>query len=99
MLKRIASNQQKLTLAMKTQSWTHKILARFPENKEKYDYSKVTYSNCKTKVEIGCKKCQSYFNQNPSLHGQGTGCPNRCCVKKKSKESNSMGYDCPNTKA
>jgi len=43
-----------------------------------YDYSKVDYSNCNTKVIIICKK-HGEFYQNPGNHyNSGNGCP-KCC--------------------
>ena len=43
-----------------------------------YDYSKVVYKNCKTKVEIICKEHGSFFTV-PSSLLQGCGCPK--CAK------------------
>jgi hypothetical protein len=43
---------------------------------DKYDYSKVDYKNCKTKVVIICKE-HDEFQQIPSSHLQGYGC-GRC---------------------
>ena len=45
------------------------------KHKDRYDYSKVSYKNCKTKVEIICKKCDQSFMQTPSKHLFGRGCP------------------------
>lgn len=39
-----------------------------------YDYSKVQYANCRTKVEIVCKEHGSFF-QIPNNHLRGNGCP------------------------
>ncbi len=41
---------------------------------DKYDYSKVDYSNSKKKVIIICKK-HGEFLQSPNLHLKGNGCP------------------------
>lgn len=47
---------------------------------DKYDYSKVLYTNCKTKVVIICKEhCE--FEQVPSSHLSGAGCP-KCATTK-----------------
>lgn len=43
--------------------------------KEYYDYSKVVYIKNKIKIEIGCKKCNTWFWATPFNHLQGTGCP------------------------
>ncbi len=41
-----------------------------------YDYSRVTHSNSKGKVEIGCNRCGAYFFQRPDGHAvYGYGCP------------------------
>lgn len=42
---------------------------------DKYDYSKVNYINCKTKVSIICPE-HGEFWQTPHLHLNGRGCPN-----------------------
>ena len=52
--------------------------------KETYDYSKVIYSNCDTKVEIICSKHGSFW-QTPYCHLKGTNCPK--CNKNKGEES------------
>lgn len=44
---------------------------------KKYDYSKVVYINCDTKVEIICNKHKKSFFQSPYSHLKGNGCP-RC---------------------
>lgn len=41
---------------------------------DKYDYSKVEYTNAKNKVEIICKKHNEFY-QTPSDHLGGCGCP------------------------
>lgn len=45
-----------------------------------YDYSSVNYINYKTPIKITCKTCGNIFNQTPSNHGLGSGCPK--CAKK-----------------
>lgn len=40
----------------------------------KYNYDKVDYINSRTKVFIGCPK-HGYFEQTPSKHLEGRGCP------------------------
>ena len=47
----------------------------------KYDYSKVEYTNTKTKVEIICSDHGSFF-QKPNNHKQGAGCP-KCNINSK----------------
>lgn len=41
---------------------------------KKYDYSRVVYKNCKTKVEIRCPR-HGIFLQKPNGHLSGNGCP------------------------
>ena len=48
---------------------------------DKYDYSKVEYINCKTKVVIICKE-HGEFEQIPSLHLSGCGCK-KCGIIKR----------------
>ena len=40
------------------------------------DYSKVSYKNNSTKVELKCNKCGNIFFQTPRDHLTGHGCPN-----------------------
>ena len=47
---------------------------------DKYDYSKVEYKNCTTKIKIICKK-HGVFEQSPKKHINGRGCP--LCGKKR----------------
>ena len=42
---------------------------------DKYGYEKVIYVDCKTKVQIFCKKCNKYFWQIPKYQMAGAGCP------------------------
>ena len=51
---------------------------------DKYDYSKVEYVNCSTKVCIVCSK-HGEFWQTPNKHLCGCGCP-KCAGKGKNKE-------------
>ena len=48
-----------------------------------YDYSRVNYTRSIDKVSIGCKKHNIIFEQTPSLHLCGHGCPD--CGKEKVK--------------
>lgn len=41
---------------------------------DKYDYSLAVYVNCKTKIDIICKK-HGIFKQTPTKHISGHGCP------------------------
>ena len=59
--------------SLKTQE---EIIIRFQivHPKDEYGYWNVVYKNMKTPVEIYCKKCGDYFNQNPVDHLAGRGC-------------------------
>lgn len=41
----------------------------------KYNYSRVTYTNANTKVNIVCNTCGHTFNMVPAIHIYGQGCP------------------------
>lgn len=43
-------------------------------HKDKYDYSRVNYINCNTKVCIICNRCHREFLQTPTKHLRGQGC-------------------------
>lgn len=47
----------------------------------RYDYSKVNYTNTNNKVDIICKKHGYLFSQDPSSHLSGCGCP-KCNASK-----------------
>ena len=47
---------------------------------DKYDYSLVEYKANHDKVKIICKNCGKVFEQTPSKHIRGQGCPNRCYI-------------------
>jgi very-short-patch-repair endonuclease/endogenous inhibitor of DNA gyrase (YacG/DUF329 family) len=61
---------------MTTQEFTEKAIEK---HGDKYDYSKVKYINCKTKVTIICPT-HGDFQQRPSIHCAGAGCS--CCINK-----------------
>jgi len=62
-----------------------KVIAQFRAKQgQKYDYSKVHYTNDSTKVEIICPEHGSFW-QTPSDHKQGCGCP-VCCESRGEKE-------------
>ena len=52
------------------------------EHGDKYDYSKVEYVNCDTKVCINCRE-HGEFWQTPNNHINGSGCP-KCDVENRS---------------
>lgn len=57
---------------------------------DRYDYSKVLYSNAKSKVTIGCKM-HGYFSQSPTNHLAGKGC--RVCAFERVGSINSIDTD------
>jgi len=57
-----------------TKEYIEKILTKYPENKNKYNYDKVVYINSSTKILIWCCKCKKYFKQSASAHLDGRGC-------------------------
>jgi len=59
-----------------TTTWVAEILRKYPENAEKYDYSRVDYKNANTKVKIGCLRDpeHGFFSQLPLNHWKGSGC-------------------------
>ncbi len=73
---------------------------------QKFNYSKVEYTNNHTKVEIKCNACSLIFFQIPMSHiNQKHGCPNCFCLKlrkdrqkperflEKAKQKHSLAYD------
>ena len=57
---------------------------------DRYDYSKVNYVNCHTKVEIICKKHGSFW-QNPMSHLKGFNCP--MCYAESSVSNKEIGLN------
>jgi hypothetical protein len=53
---------------------------------DKYDYSKVEYSNNKTLVKLTCNKCGKELEERPDLHLRGNGC--NVCEKAQTKHNN-----------
>lgn len=57
-----------------TEEWLGKVFEKFPENAEKYDYSKAVYTGTREKLTIICKK-HGEFKQRAYAHLMGQGCP------------------------
>jgi len=57
----------------------------------KYDYSLTEYINSETKVKIICNQCNTIFEQRPSCHLSGHGCP-KCPKRKNCKTSNKEDF-------
>jgi hypothetical protein len=65
---------------------------------DKYDYSFVEYINAFTPVKIKCKKCQTIFEQKPSIHlSLRCGCP-KCNLSKGESKCQSYLNEHPNVK-
>ncbi len=65
------------------ESWVKAVLEKFPQNKDKYDYSLVDYKNTNTSIDIVCL-LHGIFKQSPKNHLEGKGCP-KCAVEKHTK--------------
>lgn len=65
-----------MPIRVTTESWLAKVLERYPENAKKYDYSRVTYTKAKEKVEIGCLDPEhGFFMVTPDNHlSHNSGC-------------------------
>lgn len=64
---------------------TQEFIFRAQEvHKQKYDYSQVTYTGCQKKIKIKCNKCGLTFEQFPTNHLKGQGCP-KCGREQASK--------------
>lgn len=57
-----------------TEEWIKKVLKRYPENAEKYDYSHVVYTKSDERVEIICKTCGRVMHPKACAHFSGQGC-------------------------
>jgi hypothetical protein len=66
-----------------TETCVKAVLEKFPQNKDRYDYSLVDYKNNKTHVDIICL-LHGIFQQTPEKHLKGNGC-SKCAVEKQTK--------------
>lgn len=65
----------RLTMAKKQRNTTEDFVNKAKlVHKNLYEYSQVNYKGINTKVKINCK-AHGFFNQTPSRHLQGAGCP------------------------
>ena len=62
-----------------TRSTEDFILKSNKIHNNKYNYDKIEYKNCETKLTITCNRCSKDFLQTSSSHLQGNGCPT--CAK------------------
>jgi hypothetical protein len=69
-----------------TQEFIRKVLEKYPENTDKFDYSGVDYKAARYKVSIGCMVCGKTFMQTPNCHLSGKGC-SHCVGRNKTTES------------
>lgn len=71
---------------LRTQKWIDRVLAKYPQNADLFDYSQVVVVGCKEKVNIICKQCGKVFPQTPDAHlNLGRGCPD--CRKAQAKKN------------
>lgn len=75
---------------IRTEMWIEKVLEKFPENADLYDYSNVVYIDSRSDVEIICKK-HGVFTQNAGSHLQGRGCLE--CKKLKIAQSRGLSHE------
>lgn len=68
-----------------TEEWIKKVLKRYPENAEKYDYSHVVYTRSDERVEIICKTCGRVMHPKACAHFSGQGCKT-CAVRAAASE-------------
>lgn len=90
--------------AIKTEEWLRRAKVA---HSDRYDYSESIYVDSETKITIVCRE-HGPFNQNPSSHNKGHGCP-KCKAErignvkrgtlegfiKKAREIHGDGYDYP----
>lgn len=70
----------------RTRKWIDKVLTKYPQNAELFDYSQVVVVDYKKKVDIICKQCGKVFPQTPDAHLHlGRGCPD--CRKAQAKKN------------
>lgn len=58
---------------------------------DKYEYDISDFKNSQHPIKIKCKECGTIFNQAPSIHLQGCGCP--ICANKKIAEKQKMSIE------
>ena len=75
--------QEKGVQGIQKNTESFKILAK-DVHKDKFDYSRVVYVDNKTKINILCNTCKNRFDQKPTIHLSGKGCPN--CWKNRNRE-------------
>jgi predicted nucleic acid-binding Zn-ribbon protein len=68
MKKRVAHNKSN------TEEFIKKALAVQTPLGREFDYSRVEYINARTKIEVGCKTCGTWFMQTPYVHLYAKGC-------------------------
>ena len=71
-----------------TEQWVKEVLEKYPENAEKYDYTKTVYVNSKTKVIITCKKHGDFEQEANCHHNKGYGCPE--CYKEDNPRADTL---------
>lgn len=76
---------------IRTQLWVEKVLEKFPENAEKYDYSKTVFKGSRSEVQIHCNVCGTDFMQQARKHLEGQGCRN--CRNEGFRKAYQLGKD------
>lgn len=71
-----------------TEQWVKEVLEKYPENAEKYDYTKTVYVNSKTRVIITCKKHGDFEQEANCHHNKGYGCPE--CYKENNPRADTL---------
>lgn len=74
-----------------TEEWIEKVLKKWPENAEKYDYSKVVFEGSRSEVQIHCNVCGADFTQQARKHLEGQGCRN--CRNEGFRKAYQLGRD------
>jgi len=74
-----------------TEDFIRKANAVQTDSGKEFDYSRVEYKLARTKVEIGCKTCGTWFMQSPDVHLRNKGC--RTCMNNKLAKDRSHTKD------
>lgn len=75
-----------------TEEFIRKADAIQSDSGKEFDYSRVVYTRARTKVEIGCKTCGTWFMQSPDVHLRNKGCGNCRNIKLAQDRSHTKEY-------
>lgn len=73
-------------ISLDTSEFLKRLFERFPNNNDKFDYTKTHYTTAKSKVTITCLTCGKDFHQTPNCHLAGKGC-SYCVGRNKTSDS------------